>query len=120
MIVRDNWYEDSFQGLNCELWEKATSPEWTTQEVDFLLQHSRKLFGLSNIEYIQGMKREEYVFKHYVFTLGEIVRLLQEQGLEWVAAYSSTKKRAVQSWRCSGVYRCTKAIFISENARKYE
>ena len=34
--VRDNWYEDFFQGINCELWEKAVPADWTKQEVDFL------------------------------------------------------------------------------------
>jgi cyclopropane fatty-acyl-phospholipid synthase-like methyltransferase len=36
--VKDNWYEDFFQGINCELWQKAVSPEWTTQEVNFLIE----------------------------------------------------------------------------------
>jgi len=27
--VKDNWYKDFFQGINCELWEKAVSPDWT-------------------------------------------------------------------------------------------
>ena len=35
--VKDNWYEDFFQGINCELWEKAVSPDWTKQETDFLI-----------------------------------------------------------------------------------
>ena len=35
--VADNWYEDFFQGINCELWEKAVSANWTNQEVDFLV-----------------------------------------------------------------------------------
>ena len=35
--IRDNWYEDFFQGINCELWEKAIPAEVTRQEVDFLL-----------------------------------------------------------------------------------
>lgn len=35
--ISDNWYETFFQGINCELWEKAVSPEWTKQEVDFLI-----------------------------------------------------------------------------------
>lgn len=35
--VSDNWYEDFFKGLNCELWEKVVSPDWTKQEVDFLI-----------------------------------------------------------------------------------
>lgn len=35
--VKDNWYEDFFQGINCELWEKAVSPDWTKQETEFLI-----------------------------------------------------------------------------------
>ena len=35
--ISDNWYEDFFQGINCELWEKAIPVEVTKQEVDFLL-----------------------------------------------------------------------------------
>jgi cyclopropane fatty-acyl-phospholipid synthase-like methyltransferase len=35
--ISDNWYEDFFQGINCEIWEKAIPIEVTKQEVDFLL-----------------------------------------------------------------------------------
>lgn len=35
--IKNEWYETFFSGLNCELWEKAITPEWTTQEVDFLI-----------------------------------------------------------------------------------
>lgn len=35
--VKDNWYEEFFQGLNCELWEKAVSHEFTKEEVNFLI-----------------------------------------------------------------------------------
>lgn len=35
--INDNWYEDFFQGINCELWENAIPIEVTKQEVDFLL-----------------------------------------------------------------------------------
>jgi cyclopropane fatty-acyl-phospholipid synthase-like methyltransferase len=35
--VKDNWYEDFFQGINCELWEKAMPVDWTSQEVDFVI-----------------------------------------------------------------------------------
>jgi cyclopropane fatty-acyl-phospholipid synthase-like methyltransferase len=34
--VPDNWYENFFQGINCEIWENAFSVELTRQEVDFL------------------------------------------------------------------------------------
>ncbi len=35
--ISDNWYEDFFQGINCELWEKAIPSDWTMQEIDFLV-----------------------------------------------------------------------------------
>lgn len=35
--IKDNWYEDFFQGINCEIWEKAIPPEVTKQEVEFLI-----------------------------------------------------------------------------------
>jgi cyclopropane fatty-acyl-phospholipid synthase-like methyltransferase len=35
--VKDNWYEDFFQGINCELWEKAVPDDFTKKEVDFLV-----------------------------------------------------------------------------------
>ena len=36
--INDNWYEDFFTGINCELWENAVQAEWTSKEVDFLVQ----------------------------------------------------------------------------------
>lgn len=36
--IKNNWYEDFFAGLNCEMWEKAATPEWTEKEVDFLIE----------------------------------------------------------------------------------
>ncbi|MDO9376275.1 MAG: class I SAM-dependent methyltransferase [Ferruginibacter sp.] len=35
--VRDNWYEDFFRGINCEIWENAIPEEMTQTEVDFLV-----------------------------------------------------------------------------------
>ena len=35
--IPDNWYETFFQGINCEMWAKAGTPEWTTAEVTFIL-----------------------------------------------------------------------------------
>ncbi len=36
--IPDNWYENFFSGINCELWEKAVLPEWTEKEVEFLIE----------------------------------------------------------------------------------
>ena len=34
--IKNNWYQDFFSGLNCEMWQKATTPELTDPEVNFL------------------------------------------------------------------------------------
>ena len=35
--ISDNWYESFFSGINCEMWEKAATKEWTDAEVAFLM-----------------------------------------------------------------------------------
>ena len=35
--IPDNWYENFFTGINCEMWEKAGTSEWTEAEVAFIL-----------------------------------------------------------------------------------
>lgn len=35
--INNNWYETFFSGLNCEMWTKAVTADWTNQEVDFLI-----------------------------------------------------------------------------------
>ena len=35
--VPDNWYESFFSGINCEMWEKAVSNDWSEKEASFLL-----------------------------------------------------------------------------------
>ena len=35
--VADNWYKSFFSGIKCEILEKAYSPEWTGNEVAFLM-----------------------------------------------------------------------------------
>ena len=34
-IIPDNLYETFFSGINCEMWEKAATPDWTNAEVEF-------------------------------------------------------------------------------------
>jgi cyclopropane fatty-acyl-phospholipid synthase-like methyltransferase len=34
--IPDNWYENFFSGINCEMWEKAATQEWTDAEVIFI------------------------------------------------------------------------------------
>ncbi|MEI6949665.1 class I SAM-dependent methyltransferase [Paraflavisolibacter sp. H34] len=35
--ISDNWYENFFQGINCEIWENALPADTTLQEVAFLV-----------------------------------------------------------------------------------
>lgn len=42
-VIPDNWYESFFTGVNCELWEKAVTKEWTEAEAAFLID----VFNLS-------------------------------------------------------------------------
>ena len=35
--IPDNWYESFFTGINCEMWEKAGTKEWTDAEVAFII-----------------------------------------------------------------------------------
>ncbi len=46
----------------------------------------------SNLVYTVEGRTEQHSFKHYVFTLGEIIRLLKLYGLNTIATYSSTLK----------------------------
>jgi len=49
-------------------------------------------YMVSNLHYATEDKTEEHSFKHYVFTLGEITRLLKSYGLKTTAIYSSPSK----------------------------
>ncbi len=35
--IQNEWYTDFFTGLNCEMWQRAITPEWTEREADFLV-----------------------------------------------------------------------------------
>ena len=49
-------------------------------------------YMISNLVYTKEGKTEEHSFKHYVFTLGEVKRLLKLFGLSTIATYSSLTK----------------------------
>lgn len=51
---------------------------------------------LSYIWYTKGGKTEDHAFKHYVFTLLEVKRLLSHGGLTNIAAYNSPTKSQYQ------------------------
>lgn len=51
-------------------------------------------YMISNLLYTRENKTEEHSFKHYVFTLGEVKRLLKLYGLHIITTYSSPARAA--------------------------
>ena len=49
-------------------------------------------FMISNLHYTKGGKTEEHAYKHYVFTLGEVKRILKSYRLNTIATYNSPEK----------------------------
>ena len=49
-------------------------------------------YMVSNIIFTKEGKKEEHSFKHFVFTLGEVKRLLESFGLKTIATYGSLSK----------------------------
>ncbi len=49
-------------------------------------------YMVSQLLYTKEGKTEEHTFKHYVYTLGEVKRLLKSYRLNTIATYSSTAK----------------------------
>ena len=69
--VKDNWYEDFFQGINCELWQKAVPPEWTTQEVNFLMEELEISKGQHLLDVPCGFGRHSIEFaRRGIFVTG--------------------------------------------------
>ncbi len=86
--VKDNWYEDFFQGINCEVWEKATNETWTMQEVEFLEQELNMKQGQNLLDVFCGFGRHAIEFakrgfnvtaldisKTYINALSEKIKL---------------------------------------------
>jgi cyclopropane fatty-acyl-phospholipid synthase-like methyltransferase len=55
--IPDNWYESFFSGINCEMWEKAVSQEWTDNEAAFLIDVLNVKYGDSILDIPCGTGR---------------------------------------------------------------
>ncbi|MEO6837961.1 MAG: hypothetical protein ABI185_06210 [Ginsengibacter sp.] len=56
--------------------------------------HVEDSYMVSNLLYTKEDKTEEHSYKHYVFTLGGVKRLLKLYGLHTIATYRSTFREA--------------------------
>lgn len=70
--VNDNWYEDFFQGINCELWEKAVTENWTKQEIEFLIDELNLKQGQQILDIPCGFGRHTIEFAKRGFNVTAI------------------------------------------------
>lgn len=65
--INDNWYVDFFKGINCELWEKAVSPELTKQETDFIREQLQISAGAKVLDAPCGFGRHSLELARHGF-----------------------------------------------------
>jgi hypothetical protein len=67
----------------------------TTMEIDNIYV-AEEGYMISHILYNKETKPEKHSFKHYIFTLSEVIRLLAWADMKTIAVYNSTKKLPYQ------------------------
>ena len=83
--IKNEWYEDFFAGLNCEIWERAATTEWTQQEADFLVVTLNVKPGAALLDIPCGFGRHTLKLAKRGFSMtgidisAEFVRKLREQ-----------------------------------------
>ena len=70
--IPDNWYETFFQGINCEMWEKAVTPEWTNAEVAFILDVMNLPAGSKILDVPCGTGRHSVVLARQGFQVTSV------------------------------------------------
>lgn len=86
--LSDNWYEDFFQGINCEIWEKAIPVDTTMQEVDFLISELNLQQGQHILDIPCGFGRHsiELAKRGFIVTGVDISRTFIERLSEKINA----------------------------------
>ncbi len=67
--IPDNWYETFFSGINCEMWEKAATQEWTDREVSFLIDVLNPGNGASLLDMPCGQGRHSLTLARQGFRM---------------------------------------------------
>lgn len=70
--IPHNWYEQFFSGINCEMWEKAMTPEWTNPEVTFVRDILNLPAGATILDMPCGMGRHSIVLARQGFQVTAI------------------------------------------------
>ncbi len=98
--VSDNWYEDFFKGINCELWENAISTDVTRQEVDFLLNELGIQSGQSILDVPCGFGRHAIEFAKKGFNVTGID--ISETFIKGLADKIHTEKLSIKA-QCADI-----------------
>lgn len=88
--IPHNWYETFFQGINCEMWEKAITPEWTNAEVAFIQDIMNLPAGASILDIPCGTGRHSVMLAREGFQLTSV---------DISAEYISSLKKLVEAER---------------------
>ena len=74
---------------------------------------------LTTLTYTKDNKQEVHQFKHHVYTVAEIIRLLNKFNLKTIALYSSTEKKYFKSHIEKEYIKVNKALtrLLEENKR---
>lgn len=70
--IPDNWYETFFEGINCEMWEKAITPEWTNAEIAFIQDIMQLSAGSKLLDIPCGTGRHSVILARKGFQLTSI------------------------------------------------
>lgn len=70
--IPDNWYENFFSGINCEMWEKAATQEWTDAEVIFVKDVLNVVPGSSILDMPCGTGRHSIALAKQGFRLTSV------------------------------------------------
>src|SRR3954466_7169745 len=70
--IPDNWYESFFSGINCEMWEKTATQEWTDAEVVFIKDVLNIQPGAKNLDLPCGTGRHSIALARQGFYLTAI------------------------------------------------
>ncbi len=70
--IADDWYENFFEGINCEMWEKAATKEWTDAEVAFLIDEFNVPMGSHLLDIPCGIGRHSLALARQGFNVTSV------------------------------------------------
>lgn len=92
--IANNWYTDFFAGLNCGMWERAVTTDWTKREADFLVETLTVSPGAALLDIPCGFGRHTLELAKQGFRLTGID--ISDEYVETLRARAATEQLPVQ------------------------